>query len=123
MTQGTGLSLIVAPALPWLRLSIWQPAAARATGLPINRVPAQVCSSGQAMNPPAEKRFAYHRIVRRGLTGNEYYDPAYGITTTGPEDYAPKIDAWAILCYTPEKGWHPRYRKAEGSGLLPRFVP
>jgi len=77
---------------------------------------------GQNMNPPAEKRFNYHRIVRRGLTGNEYYDPAYGITTTGPEDYAPKIDAWAIVCYTPEKGWHPRYRKAEGSGLLPRFL-
>jgi hypothetical protein len=78
---------------------------------------------GQNMNPPAEKRFNYHRIVRRGLMGNEYYDPAYGITTTGPKDYAPKIDAWARSYYSPERGVHPRYRKAEGSGLLPRFVP
>ncbi len=77
---------------------------------------------GQNMNPPAEKRFNYHRIVRRGLTGNEYYDPAYGITTTGPEDYAPKIDAWAKSYYSPSDGVHPRYRKAEGSGLLPRFL-
>lgn len=78
---------------------------------------------GQNMNPPAEKRFNHHQIVRRGLTGNAYYDPAYGITTTGPEDYAPKIDAWDRLYYSPQQGVHRRYRKAEGSGLLPRFVP
>jgi hypothetical protein len=68
---------------------------------------------GQNKNPPSQKRFNYHRIVHRG-SGTEYYDPSYGITTTGATDYVPNIDAWK----NPSDG---HWRKADGSGMLPSF--
>jgi hypothetical protein len=67
---------------------------------------------GQNMATPSEKRFYYHRIVHRG-SGTEYYDPSYGITTTGDADYAPKIDGWGLVRVL--------WMKANGSGLLPEF--
>jgi hypothetical protein len=70
------------------------------------------------MNPPAAKRFNGYRIARRGLVGNEYYGPAYGVTTTSPEDYAPKINPCAKQFAPGDDPW----RKAEDSGLLPRFL-
>ena len=68
---------------------------------------------GQNMDPPSEKRFNYHRIVHRG-SGTEYYDPSYGITTTGATNYAPNIDGWMR---TSDYHW----RKATGLGLFPVF--
>ncbi len=49
---------------------------------------------GQNMNPPSAKLFNLHYIVN--CAGNfTYYDPSYGLTTTGPSDYTPRaIEAW-----------------------------
>jgi hypothetical protein len=69
---------------------------------------------GQNMGTPLAKRFNYHRILHRG-SGTEYYDPSYGITTTGGTDFASHIVAWRKLSLV--NVW----RKASGSGLVPIF--
>jgi hypothetical protein len=50
--------------------------------------------AGQNMSTPRAKLFAQHWIVHR--TGDAtYYDPSYGTTTTGAQDYtAQAVDAW-----------------------------
>ncbi len=61
---------------------------------------------GQNTNPPYEKLFALHYIVHRTGDGT-YYDPSYGVTTTGASDYTPNADAWEALIYDPNRSPDP----------------
>ena len=36
-----------------------------------------------------------------------YYDPSYGVTTTGASDYTPNADAWQALIYDPNRSPDP----------------
>jgi hypothetical protein len=52
--------------------------------------------AGQNTQPPAEKVFLFHFVVRAG-SGGTYYDPSYGITYTNALDLESKaIDGYAI---------------------------
>jgi hypothetical protein len=64
---------------------------------------------GQNTDPPQAKIFERHFVVHRG-TGSEYYDPSYGVTTTGAADFTSNIAFW-------RRSADARWRDATGSGL------
>lgn len=70
--------------------------------------------AGQNTGTPAAKLFNQHFIVHRG-TGSEYYDPSYGVTTTGSLTYSANINAW---CRASDLHWC----EAAGTGFEVQFV-
>lgn len=69
---------------------------------------------GQNTDPPQAKLFVRHFIIRRG-SGSEYYDPSYGVTTTGATNYSSNIGAW-------RRDTDLHWRNATGSGLMLIFT-
>lgn len=69
--------------------------------------------AGQNMATPYAKLFSQHFIVHR--TGDAtYYDPSYGVTTTGANDYTTQaIDAWQDWV---NEAWH--WRKVSSAPAL-----
>jgi hypothetical protein len=73
--------------------------------------------AGQNSSPPAEKFFGSHYIVQVDLTGvtPSFYDPSYGVTYSGPDDFEDK----AIVGYAKQASQDPDkvYRVKKSAGL------
>jgi len=75
---------------------------------------------GQNTNPPHEKLFGLHYIVHVGA-GDDYYDPSYGITTTGPPTYTTTVvEAWCMRYEDPPHVDY-QWRKRTGDPSELRF--
>jgi hypothetical protein len=68
---------------------------------------------GQNMETPMAKLFACHFLVHRAGAGT-FYDPSYGVGTTGASDYSPQaMDAWEATI-----GGSDHWRKRSSSPLV-----
>ena len=71
---------------------------------------------GQNTDPPHSKIFVQHWIVHR--TGAPiFYDPSYGVTTTGASAYTDSIEVWSRIY-----GGHLAYRYRSGDPSILEFV-